>query len=108
MAGCASRTATNADGWIKPVADLYSRNWIVAGPTLAGNVIGGVLGAPVYFGMGAFAHCEDPLREETCNWASENMGYALVFPGIAVGAVTGAPFIPFSMLAPERPVENLL
>jgi hypothetical protein len=107
LTGCASRGALGKDGALTPAADTYSRNWIVAGPTLVGNVVCGTLGVPFYLVMGAFAHCErtDDCEREVCNWASQNMGYAPVVPGVACGAVTGAPFIPVAMLAPERPVE---
>jgi hypothetical protein len=108
--GCASRGALGKDSAFNPVANLYSRNWIVAGPTLVGNVIGGTVGIPFYLSIGAFAHCEskEDSQPESCNWASRNMGQAIVVPGAMLGAITGAPFVPLSLLAPEHPVEHLL
>lgn len=89
------------------VADPYSRNWVVAAPTLVGNVIGGALGAPFYVAIGTFARCKpaDAPTYQQCNWAAENMGGAIVWPAVAVGSVTGTPFLPIAYLFPEQPVQ---
>ena len=107
LTGCATRGSLGKDSSLTPAADAYSRNWIVAGPTLVGNLTCGALGVPVYAGMAAFGRCDRSNTGEasSCNWASRNMGQALFVPGIVCGAITGAPFLPLAMLAPERPVH---
>jgi hypothetical protein len=105
LSSCASRGALGRDGRLAPLADPYSRNWVVAGPTLVGNVVGGALGAPGYLAMWPFASCSDPPLDQQCNWASDNMGWAIVGPALVIGFVTGTPFLPLAYLLPERPIE---
>ena len=102
LCSCASRGALGDDSKLSPIADPYSRNWVVAGPTLVGNVLGGALGVPFYFATWPFA-CSDPALER-CYWMSANMGWAIIGPAIGVGFLTGTPFLPLSYLFPENPV----
>src|SRR5690349_18634621 len=101
LSGCASRGAVGKGTRLEPAIDLYSRNWIVGGPTLVGNVIGGVVGLPFYAALAPFAECDVQRPEPKCNWAGAHAEYTFGVPALALGALFGAPFIPFSFLAPE-------
>ncbi len=105
--GCAFRRAlVDEDSPLRPVTDLYTRNAIVAVPTLVGNGIGAMVGLPFAFSFRALEHC-DPDAEPACNWAVGAAMMSLVVPGVAVGALTGAPFVPLALLAPEDPTDPI-
>ena len=103
LQGCASRYHTQ-DLPLSTVFNQYNRNFIVAKPTLVGNVI---CGAPtmiplLYLTMGMARILEKVgvIKQKT-GFAIVNNG-SLV-PAFACGLVTGTAFIPFSYLCPENP-----
>jgi hypothetical protein len=97
MAGCASRSALEKDNPIKPVADLYNRNFVVAAPTLAGNVICGAPFLALSTGMAAVYSGE---RSERYYRTINNVH---VLPAAICGAITGAVFVPVSWVCAEDP-----
>jgi hypothetical protein len=102
--GCAARgVLVDEDSPLSPVTDLYGRNAIVSIPTLIGNGIGAMVGLPLFFVFLALEHSDPNAKPASCNWASVAAMMSLVAPGVAVGAITGAPFVPLALLAPEDP-----
>ena len=91
QSACAMRGMTG--GPIAPLADLYSRNMIVAGPTLSGNLIGCGVGV-------AFALALRPIARASGDDDDAVMLYAIMVPSYAGGFALGTPFLPFSFLAP--------
>jgi len=87
MAGCAFRSDPVPDT-IKPVYNLYSRNFLVAAPTAAAN---GVCGAAGGLALGFVTGHEGGF------YAGGVLG------AYACGAVVGLPFIPLSYLCGENP-----
>jgi hypothetical protein len=90
--GCGVR----GTGDYKPAFDCYSRNPVVAVPTLVGNaagaMLGGVIGLPIMGIERASGRGEDTVGE-----------VVLVTPVLIGGAITGTPFLPIALLLPEHP-----
>lgn len=96
-AGCASRSALRDDNPIKPVADQYNRNFIVAAPTALGNA---VCGAPFFL----LSSAADALyRGERSEAYYSGINNFYLVPASACGAVTGAVFVPLSYVCDETP-----
>ena len=87
IAGCAFRSDPVPDT-IKPVYNLYSRNFLVAAPTAAAN---GVCGAVGGLALGFVTGHEGGFLAGG------------VLGAHACGAVVGLPFIPLSYLCGENP-----
>ncbi len=56
---------------------------------------------PCFFVFRALAQCDTTTQPVSCNWASGEVMMSLVVPGFAVGALTGAPFVPLALAVPE-------
>ena len=98
LSSCASRSYTNDHNFINPFFNLYNRNYIVAAPTLIGNVI---CGAPFFFLAGGL----DSLSPHN---APSEFYYGVIngifiLPASICGAMTGTLFVPISYLCPENP-----
>jgi hypothetical protein len=91
--GCGSRYVPSDNNPLKPVVNLYSRNAIVAAPTLGANYLCGIVVAPISFGLAAISH-----RAGEISW-----DYGVVSAASICGAIVGTPFIPLSYLCPEDP-----
>ncbi len=96
-AGCASRSALRDDNPIKPLADQYNRNAVVAAPTALGNA---VCGAPFFLLSGAIDAVYSGVRSERYYRGINNL---YLVPAAACGALTGAVFVPLSYACDEAP-----
>lgn len=97
VAGCASRSQIAADNPVKPVADLYNRNFVVAAPTYAANLVCGAPFLVLSFGIDAVY----PGTKGDGYGRFINNVYFV--PAAVCGAVVGAPFIPISHVCDEHP-----
>lgn len=97
LVGCASRSRFEEDKPVKPITDLYNRNFVVAAPTAVGNII---CGAPFFLMSGAFDALYKGKREESYYRALNTFYFV---PAAACGAITGTLFIPFSYACKEDP-----
>lgn len=90
--GCASRDFPREGHPLKPVVNLYSRNFVVAAPTRVGNYL---CGAPVFL-IGT------PLTGWS-NTAGKIVWDTTLVVGSICGFFTGSLFIPVSYLCDENP-----
>jgi hypothetical protein len=74
--------------------DLYSRNAVVAAPTLVGNAAGALVGIPLYLSVAGIERAVGHKDESVAD-------VALLVPIYLGGAVTGTPFLPIAMALPE-------
>jgi len=95
LTGCVSRGVISDDSLIAPVNNLYKRNFVVAVPTLVGNMI---CGTPFYF-----------LHEVLLNPSESVPGIKTRkseaiyhVPASLCGIATGTVFIPLSFLCEEN------
>jgi len=102
LGGCAFRDMTQSESfeaW-RPVFDGYSRNAIVAAPTLVGNVICIIPATAFGFGLGVLVYVFSGLDQEAARTASSGGWIGL---DCFCGGLTGLVFWPFSYLAEEDP-----
>ena len=97
LGGCASRSQITEDNPLKPAADLYNRNFLVAAPTYAANLVCGAPFMALSFGVDAIYPWP---KGETYTRTINNIYFV---PASICGAVIGAPFIPISYLCEEHP-----
>jgi hypothetical protein len=97
LSGCASRSQIREDNPIRPAADLYNRNFVVAAPTYAANL---VCGAPFFLLSAGIDSVY--LGERTENYYQFINNVYLV-PAVICGAVAGAAFVPISYACGEHP-----
>ncbi len=110
LSGCAVRflESDNKDrsgfeSMVTTLSNSYSRNYIVAAPTLVGNL---VCGAPFYpIGLALADKALDQAFSPGVQWAVYGSGVS-IFAGLICGTVTGTLFIPFSFLCHENPWYN--
>ena len=92
LSGCASRYEYQ-DNALTPVINLYNRNFIVAAPTMIGNII---CGAPIILLTMGF----DAIFQIKNDYG---ISEALTgIPTMMCGAVLGTLFIPVSYICPEN------
>ena len=99
LTSCASRGSIDKDNPIKPVTNLYSRNYIVAAPTLVGNTICGV---PFYLLTSLVGAIYPGEKSDT--YYSVMNGIVMV-PASVCGVITGSVFVPVSYVCDENPWE---
>lgn len=97
LAGCASRSQIREDNPLKEVSNLYNRNFLVAVPTYAGNLI---CGAPFLLVSGGIDSIYPGTRTEVYYKVID--GIWLV-PASICGVITGTLFIPVSYACGEDP-----
>ncbi len=97
ITGCASRSQISEDNPIKSISNLYNRNFIVAAPTYAGNII---CGAPFFLIATAVANIHVTNKTETYTRFVNNIYF---IPASICGTITGAIFIPVSYICKELP-----
>lgn len=91
--GCAFYTGAFDDTPGEAVEHAYARNSAVAVPTLVGNVAGGLPGTLIMLPL-ILAHEHSGVAEAVV------VGLVYV-PAVAVGAITGLPFLPLALALPE-------
>lgn len=105
MQGCASRYTTR-ELPLSSMFNKYNRNFIVAKPTMIGNLICGVpMTIPLVYITGWLVL---PFEKSNKNQTKESVTDKIVnnvsmLPAFACGIVTGTVFIPFSYICPENP-----
>lgn len=93
--GCASRSMIDEENPIKGVSNLYNRNFIVAAPTYAANIICGTPFLLLTAGIDAIYPFK---KNESYAKVTNNLYFV---PASVCGAVIGAPFIPLSYACEE-------
>jgi len=97
LAGCASRSQISEESPIKGVSNLYNRNFVVAAPTYAGNL---VCGTPFLLLSMGVDSIYPGTRTETYYEVTNAIWYV---PASICGVITGTIFIPFSYICDEDP-----
>lgn len=110
FSGCASRSMIDNDNPIKPINNLYNRNFIVAQPTYIGNLICGtpflLLSTAVSSGTNFIndtIYPEEKYRHKHSESYFKFINNIYFVPASICGAIVGAPFIPLSYICDESP-----
>jgi hypothetical protein len=95
FSGCASRSMISKENPIKGVSNLYNRNFVVAAPTYAGNIICGIPFLLLSEGITTVYPFE---KNDAFTKVINNIYFV---PASICGAVIGTPFIPLSYACDE-------
>lgn len=97
LSGCSSRSVFDEDNPVKPISNLYNRNFIVATPTAVGNAI---CGAPFLLVTTLVDSLIPGKKSDTYFNTMNNLVYV---PASICGSVTGTLFVPISFVCDENP-----